>query len=62
MADLTLTAELEVDAPRGRYGVLGDLKGSAKGSLEQQPMEAGLAATRAVWQPQGVEGESWCSR
>ena len=56
MADLTLTAELQVDAPLERYGVR-DLKGSAKGSFEQQPMEIGLAAARAVWQPQGVEGE-----
>ena len=47
VADLTLTAELEVDAANSRYGVR-DLEGSAKGTFDQQPMEIKLAAARAA--------------
>ncbi len=56
VADLTLTAEMLMDAANSRYGVR-DLTGSAKGTLDQLPMEIKLAAARAAWQPQGVEGE-----
>ena len=56
VADLALTAEMLVDAANSRYGVR-DLEGSAKGTLAQQPMEVKLAAARAAWQANGVEGE-----
>ena len=56
VADLTLTAEMQLDAANDRYGVR-DLKGSAKGTFDRQPLEIRLAAARAAWQAQRVEGE-----
>ena len=56
VADVTLAANMEVDAANGRYG-LREVVGSAKGTLDQQPMEVTLAAARAVWQPLSVEVE-----
>jgi AsmA protein len=56
VADLTLAAEMQVDAASSRYGVR-DLTGSVKGTFDQQPMEVRLAAVRAVWQPLIVEVE-----
>ena len=56
VADVTLAANMEVDAANGRYG-LREVVGSAKGTLDQQPMEVTLAAARAAWQPLSVEVE-----
>lgn len=56
VADLQLTAEMQVDAAGSRYGVR-DLAASVKGTFDQQPMEVRLAAARAAWQPLTVEVE-----
>ena len=56
VADLTLVAEMQVDAANSRYGVR-DVAGSVKGTFDQHPMEVRLATARAAWQPLSVEVE-----
>jgi AsmA protein len=56
VADVTLAADMQLDPANGRYGMR-DVVGSAKGSLDRQPIEVTLAAARAAWQPLSVEVE-----